>query len=214
MDNDLQTIIEKDDIESLTKIDICFSQAWTEKAVQFKAYKCLDYLLDKGTQLSQYCFLRAAENNDISFFIKYGRHLNSDTILYQVLETCYKDDFFPLFRTVVSMFHNKHNVIRKVSMYILVDPFLEFKENDYIAFLFNNVKDAIRMNQIFHRVDLIQGRHIGKQMLKKLIIGKVKLPLDKFRLPKRMHITCDMGNEHIETIEYYGKNVSFTGKFY
>jgi hypothetical protein len=210
----LEELIKNDNVEELCKIDIFFNECWTERAVEHKAYKCLLHLLDKGTTLSQFCFIRAAENNDINFCIKYKDKLDIKQTYYDVIEATYNNDNFELFRKLLDMFPDELKSYRKFAKHLLSDVSLSFKDNDYVGELYSKVKHAFRTKELLEhfREKNNYGSiklYIGKEALRDAIEKGIKLPLDNCRFTRRLYIGRNVMRDHRDMLRYYSSRVAF-----
>jgi len=210
----VEQLIKNDNVDELCKIDIFFNESWTEKAIEYKAYKCFLHLLDKGTTLSQFCFVRAAENNDVNFFTKYKDKFDTKRMYYDALEATYRNDNFELFKSLLDMFPDELKAYRRFAKYLLGDMFLRFKEFDYIGELYSKVKRAFRTRELLEHFkeknDYGNVRlYIGKDALRDAIEKSIKLPLDNCRFTRRFYITRSMICNRRDMLRYYSDRVAF-----
>ncbi len=214
--DEIEELVKKDNVEALSKIDIFFNEEWTEKAVEYKAYKCLSHLIDKGTTISQFCFVRAAENNDFNFFSTYGSQFDVKHTYYEVLEATYQNDNSNLFKSLLDMFpvtFGNRIIYRKFAKYLLSDVSLGFREFDYVGELYAKVKQAFRTREMLERLqDECSNVYIGKDALREAIAKKIKLPLDRCRFTRRLYITTSIIRDRRDMIKYYSGKVTFKRK--
>jgi hypothetical protein len=220
MDQDaLEALIKKDDIETLRHHDMFFTDTWTERATEHKAYKCLDYLLnEKNVPFSKYCFLRAIENGDNLFFTTYLRYLKdiSAKFLYSLLLTSYERDnynlFVYLFVYIVETYRNtpRWSVLRKIGKHILGEPFVDVGKHDYVRFI-ASVKDVFHSRDLLSRPELLEGQYIGRKTFGLVLRSNLELPLT-CRFPRSFCLTRTMKSKHRDTIRYYSGVVEFRTK--
>ena len=202
----LEEIISGDKIQELEEIDIMFSSRWVELAVEKKAYKCLSYLLDKNTKFSQFCFLRASENNDEKIFRIYENKLKSPQILRECLEICYRNNYYNLFSELLSIYSKEKGVLKNIAKNIFNDPLVNLKKDDYIYLL------------IVHRLlPGFRGKNkyteelvISEYGMEKLISKGKKLNLESFIFPSSITLKNKTTKKHYSnTISYYSDVVKF-----
>jgi len=210
MQERLYEAIEKDNVEALRAFDLIFSQNCTELAVKNRAYKCLGFLLASGTKLSPFCFLRACENNDNSFFLAYGYLFPEDASLAgQVLSLAYKRDAEACFDTILALVEANPSFSRAIKPFVasmLADPMRSFKEADYLA----KVAKHVPASKLLRQPELLGNRPVQNKVLRKAILEGIKLPLG-LRYKRTCFLTEAFTDEHLDVVKHYSTLIRFRG---
>jgi hypothetical protein len=211
---DLETIIKNNDVNELAKIDMEFSRYWTEKAVQYGSFACLDHLLKNDTELSQHCFSIALDNEHISFFQQYGQRMDKKTI-EEILTDSYNGNLINIFIVVLSFCNDNQfdHIIRRVAKYITSDPFRKMRSVDFLTHIIKT-KTAIPVEYLIERPELLKGRYIGRRCLKQCILKNIHLNLNDVKLPRTFYLSRKMNDSHYDVINHYLPNILFRAHFF
>jgi hypothetical protein len=205
---DKQKIFTEDNVDMLKSLDMDFPSHMTELAVKHKAVKCLEYLLVKGTPLSQFCFLRASENNFYQFatlFIPY--YTLDDNLLIKA----YTYNSFLFFKCVLPWI--SHKQIREFVKHYLADVMSNYKQDPYLETIIEMSKELISPYQLLRKPHLLKHYKVNGRLLRKVIKDKIRLPLD-LDYPKTCYLPLDFNDDDYDLVSYYAVKISFVTMYF
>jgi hypothetical protein len=200
----MDEILQNDNLEELQEL-VGFSGNITELAVQYKAYRCLEWLVTKpDIEMSKYASLRGAENNDTQVLL-WGIFRNPKD-----LEVAYRFDSAEFFSERIK--DATPDMIRKFLKLYISDSLHSFKRVDYLKIITDY--SLIPVKYLLDRPDLLGSRKIGSKLLNRLILESRLLPLQQSIFCEKCFLLGGITDTYINVVRHYSKIVKFSGKFY